>query len=58
MQILIKNGYMVNPAGPVLETVIPEPSSALNYIDRTKKDWYICGSLYLCGDILSCLQKG
>jgi dihydrofolate synthase/folylpolyglutamate synthase len=36
-------------------TVIPAPSAAFRYIRKTKKDWCICGSLYLCGDILSCL---
>lgn len=34
-------------------TVIHEPSDALRYAGRTKRDWCICGSLYLCGDILS-----
>ncbi len=36
-------------------TVIPKPSDAFKYVRRTKKDWCICGSLYLCGDILSCI---
>lgn len=37
-------------------TVIPEPSAAFKYVNKTRKDWCICGSLYLCGDILSCLS--
>jgi dihydrofolate synthase / folylpolyglutamate synthase len=38
-------------------TVTPEPSAAFKYINKTKKNWCICGSLYLCGDILSLIQK-
>ncbi len=38
-------------------TVIPKPSAALKYARRTRKDWCICGSLYLCGDILSCFVQ-
>lgn len=32
--------------------VIKRPSQALKYIKETRKNWCICGSLYLCGDIM------
>ncbi|MCM8778025.1 MAG: bifunctional folylpolyglutamate synthase/dihydrofolate synthase [Candidatus Omnitrophica bacterium] len=32
--------------------VINTPSLALKYIRGTRKNWCICGSLYLCGDIM------
>jgi len=38
-------------------TVIPEVSAALKYVFKTEKNWCICGSLYLCGDVLSLIQK-
>lgn len=38
-------------------TVIPDPISAFNDILKTDNNWCICGSLYLCGDILSTLPE-
>lgn len=45
-----------NRCGDIKITVIPKPSTALKYVKNAKKDWCVCGSLYLCGDALSCLQ--
>lgn len=35
--------------------VIEKIPDALRYIKQTKKNWCICGSLYLCGDIIKYL---
>jgi len=32
--------------------VLQSPGAALRYLNGTGRDWCICGSLYLCGDIL------
>ena len=32
--------------------VIQSPGEAMRYLKGTGRDWCICGSLYLCGDIL------
>jgi len=36
--------------------IIPSPRKAMEYLKRNGKDWCICGSLYLCGDILGILK--
>ncbi len=46
----VRSKYKINV------TVIPEPAAALKYVLNTNRNWCICGSLYLCGDILSLMQ--
>jgi len=45
-------GYVSGKKRGMKVKVIKEQAQAIRYIKETGKNWCICGSLYLCGDIM------
>ncbi|HOL21275.1 MAG TPA: folylpolyglutamate synthase/dihydrofolate synthase family protein [bacterium] len=49
-------GFVLKKQRSIPVKIINTPSKALKYIKSTGENWCICGSLYLCGDIIR--EKG